>query len=97
MHFNFDVVGYDDDGNEITQKGIYRIDDIELLDEIIAFGPNVNTDRIIAFGHALLLAKYYDDMGFMPESTTQKMNREKREERSSLAFYCQVSSTHVTT
>lgn len=75
------VVGYDDDGNEITQKGIYRIDDIELLDEIIAFGPNVNTDRIIAFGHALLLAKYYDDMGFMPESTTQKMNREKREER----------------
>lgn len=75
------VVGYDDEGNEITQKGIYRIDDIELLDEIIAFGPNVNTDRIIAFGHALLLAKYYDDMGFMPESTTQKMNREKREER----------------
>mgnify|MGYP000638818586 CR=1 FL=1 len=53
------VVGYDDDGNEITQKGIYRIPDIELLDEIIAFGPGTNTDRIIAFGHALLLAKYY--------------------------------------
>lgn len=73
------VVGYDDDGNEITQKGIYRIPDIELLDEIIAFGPGVNTDRIIAFGHALLLAKYYDDMGYMPESTTQKENQKKRE------------------
>lgn len=72
------VVGYDDDGNEITQKGIYRIPDIELLDEIIAFGPGVNTDRIIAFGHALLLAKYYDDMGYMPESTTQKENQKKR-------------------
>lgn len=75
------VVGYDDDGNEITQKGIYRIPDIELLDEIIAFGPGINTDRIIAFGHALLLAKYYDDMGYMPESTTQKENQKKREHR----------------
>ena len=75
------VVGYDDDGNEITQKGIYRIPDIELLDEIIAFGPGVNTDRIIAFGHALLLAKYYDDMGYMPESTTQKENQKKRESK----------------
>lgn len=75
------VVGYDDDGNEITQKGIYRIPDIELLDEIIAFGPGVNTDRIIALGHALLLAKYYDDMGYMPESTTQKENQKKRERK----------------
>lgn len=75
------VVGYDDDGNEITQKGIYRIPDIELLDEIIAFGPGINTDRIIAFGHALLLAKYYDDMGYMPESTTQKENQKKRERK----------------
>ena len=75
------VVGYDDDGNEITQKGIYRIPDIELLDEIIAFGPVTNTDRIISFGHALLLAKYYDDMGYMPESTTQKENQKKRERK----------------
>lgn len=75
------VVGYDDDGNEITQKGIYRIPDIELLDEIIAFGPGANTDRIISFGHVLLLAKYYDDMGYMPESTTQKENQKKRERK----------------
>lgn len=75
------IVGYDDDGNEITQKGIYRIPDIELLDEIVAFGPGTNTDRIISFGHALLLAKYYDDMGYMPESTTQKENQKKRERK----------------
>lgn len=75
------IVGYDDDGNEITQKGIYRIPDIELLDEIIAFSPGTNTDRIISFGHALLLAKYYDDMGYMPESTTQKENQKKRERK----------------
>ena len=75
------VVGYDDDGNEITQKGIYRIPDIESIDDIIAFGPGTNTDRIISFGHALLLAKYYDDMGYMPESTTQKENQKKRERK----------------
>lgn len=76
------VVGYDDDGMEITQKGIYRIPDVELLDEIIAFGPGVNTDRIIAFGHALLLAKYYDDMGFMPESkSTRQANEMMRESK----------------
>lgn len=75
------VVGYDDDGNEITQKGIYRIPDIELLDEIIAFGPGTNTDRIISFGHVLLLAKYYDDMGYMPESTTQKENQKRESAR----------------
>ena len=42
---------------------------------------DLNTDRIIAFGHALLLAKYYDDMGYMPESTTQKENQKKRERK----------------
>lgn len=73
------TIGYDDDGNEIKQKGIYRIPDIELLDEIIAFGPGVNTDRIIAFAHALALAQYYDDMNYMPKSTTEKMNDENRE------------------
>lgn len=75
------VIGYDEDGNEIKQKGIYRIDDVELLDEIIAFGPGVNTDRIIAFGHALLLARYYDDMNFMPESPVKKYNEAVRKKR----------------
>lgn len=75
------IVGYDEDGNEIKQKGIYRIDDIELLDEIISFGPGVNTDRIIAFGHALLLARYYDDMNFMPESPVKKYNEAVRKKR----------------
>ena len=72
------VVDVDQFGNEITQLGIYRIDDVELLEEIIAFGHGVNTDRIIAFGHALLLARYYDDMNYMPESSTAKKNAKIR-------------------
>ena len=73
------VVDVDQFGNEITQLGIYRIDDVELLEEIIAFGHGVNTDRIIAFGHALLLARYYDDMNYMPESSTAKKNAQIRD------------------
>lgn len=73
------VVDVDQFGNEITQLGIYRIDDVELLEEIIAFGHGVNTDRIIAFGHALLLARYYDDMNYMPESSTTKKNAQIRD------------------
>lgn len=75
------IVGYREDGTEITERGIYRIDDIELLEEIISFGPNVNTDRIIAFGHSLLLARYYDDMNYMPKSSTESANEEKRKMR----------------
>ena len=48
------------------------------MEEIIAFGHGVNTDRIIAFGHALLLARYYDDMNYMPESSTAKKNAQIR-------------------
>ena len=45
--------GYDEDGNEIYVKGIYRIEDPMLLEEMIKFGKQKNFDRIISFGHAL--------------------------------------------
>ena len=55
------VIGYDDStGLDITVKGIELIDDIALLDEIIQYKPGLNVDRIIAFGHALVLAIYRD-------------------------------------
>jgi hypothetical protein len=45
--------GYDEDGNGIYVKGIYRIKDPMLLEEMIKFGKHKNYDRIVAFGHAL--------------------------------------------
>lgn len=44
----------DEDGNIIeTKKGVERIDDIHLLDEIIQFKEDGNFDRIVSFGSAL--------------------------------------------
>lgn len=74
------VLDYDETGEEIKTLGIYRIDDIGLLDEIISYSKGVNVDRIIAFGHALLLARYADDMNYFPESSTEKENARKRRE-----------------
>lgn len=75
------VIGYDDrTGLDITVKGIELIDDIALLDEIIQYKPGLNVDRIIAFGHALVLARYFDDNNYMPKSKIEEMNNARKED-----------------
>lgn len=75
------VIGYDDStGLDITVKGIELIDDIALLDEIIQYKPGLNVDRIIAFGHALVLARYFDDNSYMPKSKIDEMNNARKED-----------------
>lgn len=75
------VIGYDDStGLDITVKGIELIDDIALLDEIIQYKTGLNVDRIIAFGHALVLARYFDDNNYMPKSKIDEMNNARKED-----------------
>lgn len=75
------VIGYDDStGLDITVKGIELIDDIALLDEIIQYKPGLNVDRIISFGHALVLARYFDDNNYMPKSKIEEMNNARKED-----------------
>lgn len=75
------VIGYDDQtGLDITVKGIELIDDIALLDEIIQYKPGLNVDRIIAFGHALVLARYFDDNNYVPKSKIDEMNNARKED-----------------
>lgn len=75
------VIGYDDNtGLDITVKGIELIDDIALLDEIIQYKTGLNVDRIIAFGHALVLARYFDDNNYMPKSKIDEMNNARKED-----------------
>lgn len=75
------VIGYDDStGLDITVKGIELIDDIALLDEIIQYKQGLNVDRIIAFGHALVLARYFDDNNYMPKSKIEEMNNARKED-----------------
>lgn len=75
------VIGYDDStGLDITVKGVELIDDIALLDEIIQYKPGLNVDRIIAFGHALVLSRYFDDNNYMPKSKIEEMNNARKED-----------------
>lgn len=75
------VIGYDDStGLDIMVKGIELIDDIALLDEIIQYKPGLNVDRIIAFGHALVLARYFDDNNYMLKSKIDEMNNARKED-----------------
>lgn len=75
------VIGYDDNtGLDITVKGIELIDDIALLDEIIQYKSGLNVDRIISFGHALALARYFDDNNYMPKSKIDEMNNARKED-----------------
>lgn len=75
------VIGYDDQtGLDITVRGIELIDDIALLDEIIQYKQGLNVDRIIAFGHALVLARYFDDNNYMPKSKIDEMNNARKED-----------------
>lgn len=64
-------VGKNEDGLPIKIRGVTRIKDLTLLDEIIDYTPGANVDRIIAFGHALALGRYYDSINLLPKPRKQ--------------------------
>jgi hypothetical protein len=66
------------DGTKTTRRilGIEMIPDIYLLEEIINFRYGMNVDRIVAFGHALALARYYDTCNYVPK-TLEQLDREE--------------------
>lgn len=68
----------DKDGNEISILGIERINDVQLLDEIISYKPGKNVDRIIAFAHALVWARYLDDMKVLPKLKSKKISEKDK-------------------
>ena len=64
-----EVYTVDEEGNEQTKMGVAKIPDIMLLEEMIQYKGKpagskgvhaINCDRIVAYGHCLTLAKYYD-------------------------------------
>lgn len=60
------VVGQDSEGNNIKKLGVTRIPDVMVLEEMLGFRPTengkkgTNSDRIVAFRHALSYANYLD-------------------------------------
>lgn len=79
------IVGYEEDtGIPIEKVAAEFIDDIELLNEMIAWDGKRNSDRIVAYGHAVTLAKYYDVCNFMPKTKREKAQEIEMVERRSI-------------
>lgn len=74
-------LGEDENGDKIVMKGVERIPDIYLLDEIIGFKYGKNHDRIIAFGHALAWARYLDKLGIYPKVKVEKTSEYQKQVR----------------
>lgn len=68
------------EGEEVKILGIERIKDEHLLEEIIGFKPGRNVDRITSFGHALVWARYLDDIRVIPKVKGQAIKRITKEE-----------------
>lgn len=76
----------DKDGNSEIKKGVYRVDDIPLLDEFMGYAEGRNVDRITAFGHALLWAEYMDSTHALPDmqTTSEEQEQEVKKVRQSM-------------
>lgn len=70
----------DKDGNEVRILGVERIEDEELLLEIIEWKPGKNVDRITSFGHALVWARYLDDIRVIPKVKGRQIKKMSKEE-----------------
>lgn len=71
------TVGYDDEGVPIQKRGVYRIPDPLLLKEIINFSYDGNFDRIVAFGHALALSRYWDRLNLLPDTRRNNLDEDR--------------------
>lgn len=69
----------DEEGNPILVRGIYRIPDPMLLEELIKFGNYKNYDRIMAYGHALIWDEELSINNIM--GSDQQVNYERAEYR----------------
>lgn len=73
---NEEVLSTDENGNEVIIKGVQRIDDIILLDEIISYTENSNVDRIIAAMSAIAYAHFL----FSTYQTPKRQYAQKQED-----------------
>lgn len=74
-----DVDFYDDNGNAThTIAGYERVEDVQLLEEMIKFKPDGNFDRLVAFGSCLAIDYYLTCKYITPQShTTKKDNTQE--------------------
>ena len=92
------TVGHNEEGEELTKRGIVRIPDPGLLQELTEYYPGMNADRLVAFGHALALADYWDSMGWYPKKQVMEDDEMvKRYKAEQLQFNSVYSSSPLNT
>lgn len=71
---------YDEEGNEIDVLGIQMIDDIGLLDEVIAYQEGNNVDRITSFMSCLAYEDYLNAnyMSYNPNRNIEQRREENK-------------------
>jgi hypothetical protein len=97
------VIDIDRDGNEVVKYSVEFLDDIDLLQEMLTYRKGKNADRIVAFSHALVLAKHWDTNKFRPrhnpfqerpEEYRQEAYRPKTHKQSAYSFNKQVRNPY---
>ena len=92
------TIGHNEEGEELTRRGIVRIPDPGLLQELTEYYPGMNADRLVAFGHALALADYWDSMGWYPKKKVMEDDEIiKRYKAEQLQFNSVYSSSPLNT
>lgn len=71
----------DKDGNVThTVSGYERIEDIQLLEEMIKYKPDGNFDRLVSFGSCLAIDYYLTSKYITPHSATQRTNEDRKQQ-----------------
>lgn len=72
------IVGQTAEGDNIIKKGIIRIKDRLLLQEIIDYKPGMNVDRIVGARHALILAHFKNKYAPIAKVTPPQQDRPEK-------------------
>jgi hypothetical protein len=77
-----DEMDFFDKNDNITHtvSGYERIEDIQLLEEMIKYKPDGNFDRLVAFGSCLAIDFYLTSQWRTPLSTNKKINEQTQEQ-----------------
>lgn len=82
IDYTKDNVDYYDNNGNITHtvSGYERIDDIQLLEEMVKYKPDGNFDRLAAFGSCLAIDYYLTCKYITPQSSTTRTEEDRQEQ-----------------
>jgi hypothetical protein len=82
VDFTKDNVDYYDNNGNITHtiSGFEKIDDVQLLEEMVKYKPDGNSDRLAAFGSCLAIDYYLTCKYITPQSSTTRTEENIQEQ-----------------